>query len=78
MGLSIIVNGQERILSNLPSPTRLAEVIRELEFQGDRIAVEHNGNIAQRQTWNEVSIASGDRLEIVHFVGGGAGSVTVE
>jgi len=72
MGLSIIVNGQEKVLANLPSPTTLAEVVRELALKGDRVAVEHNGNIAQRTTWENATIASGDRLEIVHFVGGGS------
>ncbi len=74
MGLSIIVNGQEKLLANLSSPTTLAEVIRELALKVDRIAVEHNGNIAQRTTWESATIASGDRLEIVHFVGGGSNS----
>ena len=72
MGLTIVVNGQEKLLANLTAPATLAEVVRELALKGDRIAVEHNGNIAQRQTWDVVRIASGDRLEIVHFVGGGA------
>ena len=72
MGLSIIVNGQEKLLANLRSPTTLAEVIRELALKGDRIAVEHNGSIAQRATWEDATVASGDRLEIVHFVGGGS------
>jgi sulfur carrier protein len=71
MGLSIIVNGQEKVLANLASPTTLADVIRELALKDDRIAVEHNGNIAQRQNWGAVIIATGDRLEVVHFVGGG-------
>jgi thiamine biosynthesis protein ThiS len=42
-----------------------------MDLKGDRIAVEHNGRIIQRTQWEETSLASGDRLEIVHFVGGG-------
>jgi thiamine biosynthesis protein ThiS len=37
----------------------------------DRIAVEHNGQIVQRARWADTPVASGDRLEVVHFVGGG-------
>jgi hypothetical protein len=37
----------------------------------DRVAVELNREIAPRNTWLEIQIKDGDRLEIVHFVGGG-------
>jgi len=33
--------------------------------------VEHNGAIVQRAGWTDTPVASGDRLEVVHFVGGG-------
>jgi sulfur carrier protein len=69
--LTIQLNGQLRTLEPLSSPSPLALVINALELKGDRIAVEHNGQIAPRATWPDVQIASGDRLEIVHFVGGG-------
>jgi sulfur carrier protein len=42
-----------------------------MALKGDRIAVEHNGQIVQRARWSDTPIASGDRLEVVHFVGGG-------
>ena len=56
---------------------------RELESQGvvkgDRVAIEHNGNIVPRGEWANTSLADGDRLEIVHFVGGGrAGGSSLE
>jgi len=42
-----------------------------MSLKGDRIAVEHNGMIAQRAHWAAVQVRDEDRLEIVHFVGGG-------
>jgi sulfur carrier protein len=42
-----------------------------MALKGDRIAVEHNGQIVQRANWAETPVSSGDRLEVVHFVGGG-------
>jgi thiamine biosynthesis protein ThiS len=36
------------------------------------VAVEHNGEIVPRATWGERILNGGDRLEVVHFVGGGA------
>ena len=38
---------------------------------GDRVAVEHNGEIVPRSNWTETALNNGDRLEVVHFVGGG-------
>ena len=71
MSLTLKINGQSRTFERLPSPTNLAEVIGELDLKGDRIAVEHNGQIATRGLWPETFVVSGDRLEVVHFVGGG-------
>ena len=42
-----------------------------MNLKGDRIAVEHNGQIVQRANWSDTTVYSGDRLEVVHFVGGG-------
>lgn len=73
MGLALIVNGQERSFAGLAPPVSLAQVIAELSLQGDRIAVEHNGEIVERSRWSEAAVTSQDRLEIVQFVGGGSG-----
>ena len=69
--LTILLNGQQRALNHLESPSVLSLVISALELKADRIAVEHNGEIVTRATWAEAQITNGDRLEIVHFVGGG-------
>jgi thiamine biosynthesis protein ThiS len=70
--LLIQLNGQQKTLEHLNSPSPLSLVISALALKSDRIAAEHNGQIAPRTTWSEVQIYTGDRLEIVHFVGGGA------
>jgi sulfur carrier protein len=76
MSLTLTVNGQSREFSDLDSPSTLIQVVAEMDLKGDRVAVEHNGEIAQRARWAELAVNSGDRLEIVHFVGGGVESVT--
>jgi thiamine biosynthesis protein ThiS len=43
----------------------------ELGLATDRVAVEHNREVVRRALWGETALAEGDRLEIVHFVGGG-------
>ena len=71
MALSVILNGQSREFGQLQPGASLVEVIAALELKGDRVAIEHNGEIAQRDNWQQARVGSGDRLEIVHFVGGG-------
>lgn len=70
--LTIKLNGQPRTFSELASPTVLASVIMTLGLKADRIAVELNSNIISRSVWEQTQVVEGDRLEIVHFVGGGS------
>jgi len=70
--LSIQLNGKPLTLNDLAAPTDLANVILSLELKPDRIAVERNGEIVRRAQWPDTQVVDGDRLEIVHFVGGGA------
>ncbi len=72
--LTIQLNGQPRTLADLTSPADLASIIAALNLKADRIAVEHNGEIVSRAAWAQTSVVTGDRLEIVHFVGGGTTS----
>ena len=71
MSLSVILNGQSRDFDTLPQPASLEQLIGELGLKGDRVAVEHNGEIVPRAGWAETRLNAGDRLEVVHFVGGG-------
>jgi len=69
--LRLVVNGQQRTLEGMDSPAPLAAVLQRLELRPDRIAVELNGEIAPRTKWAELTVADRDRIEVVHFVGGG-------
>jgi sulfur carrier protein len=71
MSLTLILNGQSRAFEALPQSASLEQLIVELGLKGDRVAVEHNGEIVARAMWAETSLNAGDRLEVVHFVGGG-------
>jgi thiamine biosynthesis protein ThiS len=50
----------------------LADLVSSLGMKPDRVAVELNREIVPRGQWAETKLKDGDRLEIVHFVGGGA------
>lgn len=67
----MIVNGEERSFAELGPDAKLSDLIAVLGLKGDRIAVEHNGAIAARGGWQGAALKTGDKLEIVHFVGGG-------
>jgi sulfur carrier protein len=73
MTLTVMINGQRRDFAGLASPVQLSQVVAAMELKADRVAVEHNGEIAPRANWGEIAVSSGDRLEVVHFVGGGLG-----
>ena len=69
--LTLQVNGQPRSLELDTDTVQLAEVVSALELKADRVALELNGEIVRRAAWPETVVRDGDRLEIVHFVGGG-------
>ncbi|WP_324828907.1 sulfur carrier protein ThiS [Qipengyuania zhejiangensis] len=68
--ISLTVNGETR----RTTATTIAQLVRELELDPAKVAVEHNGTIAPRSELANHTIADGDALEIVHFVGGGSGA----
>ena len=68
--LELVVNGQARVVT-VEGPATLGSVLGALQLKADRIAVEHNGRIARRSAWGETAVQAGDKLDIVHFVGGG-------
>jgi sulfur carrier protein len=76
VGLNVQLNGTPRNFPELTAPAELATLISVLELKGDRIAVELNGEIAPRTKWAELLVRDGDKLEIVHFVGGGSGNLS--
>lgn len=71
--LILTLNGRERAVDGVVSPAALREVLAALALRADRIAVELNGELAPRAGWAEQTVKTGDKLEVVHFVGGGAG-----
>lgn len=66
--MKIVINGEER---NLEAPLTLSGLVEQLGMKSDRVAVELNLGIVPREQWVATQLAEGDRLEIVHFVGGG-------
>lgn len=62
------MNGEKRAV---PENFSLIELLRYLQMPSERIAVELNGTVARKKDWENLVVRSSDRLEVVHFVGGG-------
>jgi thiazole synthase len=66
--IAIHVNGD---LRHVTVGLTLARMLGELGLDSRKVAVERNLEIVPRGTFDEVVVEEGDKLEIVHFVGGG-------
>ena len=62
------MNGEARALAG---PMTVAGLLAELGLDGRKVAVERNAEIVPRSAYGTTLLAPGDRLEIVHFIGGG-------
>ncbi len=66
--MNITVNGEARTLD---APLTVAQLLSEIGLDGTKVAVERNREIVPRSTYAATNVYDGDRLEIVHFIGGG-------
>jgi sulfur carrier protein len=67
--MQVTLNGLRHDLE--PPPATVADLVRGLNLEGKRIAVEMNGVIVPKSRYGQTPVAAGDRLEIVAAVGGG-------
>lgn len=70
--MNIILNGEVRNITDNIAVNRL---ISELGLKPERLAVEVNSRIIRKADWPSTTLAEGDKVEIVHFVGGGAPNI---
>ncbi len=66
--MKVNINGEEK---SFAAPLTLSALVEALGVKPDRVAVELNREIVPRERWPQTGLSEGDRLEIVHFVGGG-------
>ena len=66
--MRVYINGESREVQGNPS---LADLITQLDLPPTRIAVELNREVVRRSDWGGTMLRDDDRIEIVHFVGGG-------
>ena len=63
-----MLNGEKREVANEIS---LSQLVETLKLAPERIAIELNQSVVRRADWLSRKLQEGDRIEIVHFVGGG-------
>ena len=66
--VTILVNGQRRDIRHGLS---LEAFVRSLDLDPRAVVVERNREIVRRPAFESTTLQDGDRLELVHFVGGG-------
>ncbi|MDO8289399.1 MAG: sulfur carrier protein ThiS [Parvibaculum sp.] len=66
--MQLTVNGESH---TLPAPISLLGLIEHFGLEPRKVAIERNLEIVPRSVYAETQLGEGDRLEIVHFVGGG-------
>ena len=66
--MNLTVNGEDRSFGALAS---LSDLVAELGLDARKVAVERNLEIVPRSAYGKTALADGDRIEIVHFIGGG-------
>jgi len=72
--MEITLNGETR---RIEAPVNVRGLLEQLGLDPAKIAVERNLEIVPRSTYGQVALTDGDRLEIVHFIGGGNAPVDV-
>lgn len=65
--VKILLNGEEKEIST----SNLAGLLDEIGLDPRKVAIERNLEIVPKSAYVQTDLKDGDRLEIVHFVGGG-------
>jgi len=67
--MNLVINGEPRELAF--DPPTVGALLEALGLQGRRVAVEVNRRLVTRANHRDHTLAEGDEVEVVHFVGGG-------
>lgn len=66
--INILLNGESR---EVPAEVGLDKMLELFSLPERRVAVELNGSVVRRDDWPKTIVHDNDRIEVVHFVGGG-------
>jgi thiamine biosynthesis protein ThiS len=66
--MRLSINGEDRVFADL---AHIAALVSALGLDTRKVAVERNLEIVPRSAYAMTALRDGDRIEIVHFIGGG-------
>ncbi len=66
--MKVFINGEVRETSD---ELNLSELLAQLSMPRERVAVELNKEVVRKKDWETITINDADKIEIIHFVGGG-------
>lgn len=66
--MKVFINGE---VKNIPEGLNLDELLRHFSLPTQRIAIEMNMSVVRRKDWEKMKVNETDKIEIIHFVGGG-------
>jgi thiamine biosynthesis protein ThiS len=66
--MKVFINGETKEISKR---FNLLELLKEFSLPSERIAIELNRQVVRKKDWENILINDADKIEIVHFVGGG-------
>ena len=66
--MTIFINGEARELDGVST---LADLLGALDLPKQRVAIELNKQVIRKQDWEATEVIGDDKVEVVHFVGGG-------
>ncbi len=66
--MQILLNGEKKEISR---ELNLTELLNYFSLPRERVAIELNKEVVRRKNWDLIKIKELDKIEVVHFVGGG-------
>ena len=66
--MKVLINGETR---NIETELNLRQLLEKFDLPVERIAIELNKDVVRKKDWESIKISDSDKIEIIHFVGGG-------
>jgi len=66
--MKVFINGETK---EIAGETNLSDLLEQFSLPSERIAVELNKQVVRKKDWETIKIGDADRIEVIHFVGGG-------
>ncbi|MCU1289370.1 MAG: thiamine biosynthesis protein ThiS [Acidobacteria bacterium] len=66
--MKVFINGETK---EIPAEVNLAELLKYLALPDERIAIELNKQVVRKKDWKDIKVSDADKIEVIHFVGGG-------